>query len=298
MQIIHTAPVDRRLAGAFIRTFMPRMPSPPRAATSCEDFAAVLRRAPPSAPGPDGLPYSARCNAGPAAIAALHSLHMHIASRRCTSSLRGLCGSFLPKGSAAGDSERSGRRDRRASGTRPLALCNTDRKAAAGVINGPRRHQLREHSPISQCGFIQGRTTTMQLIALETAARCETARAMARAMEDGWLPQDPPTHPLSLARKHRWRTLEPQAGAQVDVAIKRNRTGGTSEHCWEEQRHESQGEQGVTAETHLIDLIGIATGMQGKADEPTTTRATPQNDPHRQLRTDMADPLLDTIPCI
>lgn len=130
---------------------------------------------------------------------------MHIASTGVAPPAFGASvGVFLPKGSAAGDSERSGRRDRQASGTRPLELCNTDRKAVAGVINGPLRHQLRKHARILQCGFIQGRTATVQIIALETAARCEAARAMVRAMEDGWQPQGHERHERPSAH-FRWQ---------------------------------------------------------------------------------------------
>jgi hypothetical protein len=98
-----------------------------------EDFAHVLNHLKDSAPGPDGIPYSAWANADSRIGAALRGAFYEFLSHpELPENFNHGNLVFLPKGSAEGDHLQLRRRPEE---TRPIMLSNTDAKIFAMVIN-------------------------------------------------------------------------------------------------------------------------------------------------------------------
>lgn len=200
---------DRRLARAFARTFPPRLAGPPIVEPSVDDVAAALAGAANSALGPDGLPYVAWRQGGEPATRVLLALYRSLSTTGVAPPLFGASVAvFLPKGDMASDGPASGRRDRMASQTRPLALCNSDRRTIAAMANQRLRQRLPRSTPMMQCGFVKGRITITQIVGLEAEARQATILATSSAVDGGWLPPPPPPVTSGAAAARRgtgWR---------------------------------------------------------------------------------------------
>lgn len=97
------------------------------------DIMEAMRRARPSAPGPDMLPYAAWRAAGRPAAYALAKFHRALMKgMRPPRALNAAVGAFIPKGSSEVDGNKRGLH-RMAGDTRPLNLKNVDRTLLAAT---------------------------------------------------------------------------------------------------------------------------------------------------------------------
>ena len=149
--------------------------SPP----SVEDFKAAASRARSSAPGRDGLPYSAWAAAGDAGASTLHAV--------CCSLLQGVpmplsfndgVMVFAPKGGREGDEFAV---YREAVDTRPLSLKNSDNKLVCAVMNHKCRKPLAMGACPLQRGFVPGRQLLANVVDLDAFGR---AHGMSSAVGD------------------------------------------------------------------------------------------------------------------
>jgi hypothetical protein len=126
-----------------------------------DDIIASLRRQ-DSAPGPDGICYSAWKAAGPVGIDILHGILTDLwQGGSPPPSFRRSLMVFLPKS----DSQAVGPHE-----LRPLALCDSDYKIIMGCINHRLAHHLPDYVDDRQRGFMRGRLGLDNLLLLEAAA--------------------------------------------------------------------------------------------------------------------------------
>ena len=133
-----------------------------------EYFEAALLNVRPSAPGPDGLPYSAWTAAGRSGAVTLHLVTQHMLSGftmpiRSNASLM----VFVPKGEELDERVVT----REPVDTRPLSLKNSDNKLACTVLNRKLRQPLSVHACSLQRGFVPGRQLVANVVDLDTHAR-------------------------------------------------------------------------------------------------------------------------------
>jgi endonuclease/exonuclease/phosphatase family metal-dependent hydrolase len=126
-----------------------------------DDITASLRRQ-DSAPGPDGICYSAWKAAGQVGIEILHNILLDLWNGGLPPpSFRHSLMVFLPKS----DSQAVGPHE-----LRPLALCDSDYKIIMGCINYRLAHHIPDYVDDRQRGFIRGRLGLDNLLLLEAAA--------------------------------------------------------------------------------------------------------------------------------
>ncbi len=126
-----------------------------------DDVTASLRRQ-DSAPGPDGICYSAWKAAGPVGIEILHNILLDLWHGGLPPpSFRHSLMVFLPKS----DSQAVGPHE-----LRPLALCDSDYKVVMGCINYRLAQHIPDYVDDRQRGFIRGRLGLDNLLLLEAAA--------------------------------------------------------------------------------------------------------------------------------
>jgi endonuclease/exonuclease/phosphatase family metal-dependent hydrolase len=126
-----------------------------------DDITASLRRS-DSAPGPDGICYSAWRAAGEAGIAVLQEIAEDMWNGKAPpASFRKSLMVFLPKV----DSQAV-----RPSELRPLALCDSDYKVIMGCINHRLANHLPDYVDDRQRGFMRGRLGLDNLLLLEAAS--------------------------------------------------------------------------------------------------------------------------------
>lgn len=177
---------QRRLAQALARVYVQGDDGAEWPFPTAGAFGTILRRARPSAPGPDGLPYRAWPVAGPSSWHTLVTMTLYLTSGAKPPPSWGASRSvFLPKGTKADDPTASAARIRSAEETRPLALKNADAKATASTIAKPLGRVLRTSAPVTQQGFVEGRTG-LHVVILDA-----TARAIALEARFTRWPADP-----------------------------------------------------------------------------------------------------------
>jgi hypothetical protein len=126
-----------------------------------DDIIASMRRQ-DSAPGPDGICYSAWKAAGTVGIDILHNTIMELWNGGAPPpSFRRSLMTFLPKS----DSQAVGPHE-----LRPLALCDSDYKIIMGCINYRLALHLPDYVDDRQRGFMRGRLGLDNLLLLEAAA--------------------------------------------------------------------------------------------------------------------------------
>jgi hypothetical protein len=150
--------------------------SPPSSRT----FVRLLQNSVDSAPGIDGLPYSAWAANPNLSAMTLHPLAGEILCCRIAPPLafNVVLGAFLPKGE---EGEVLGARPPEA--TRPLGMRNTDSKIVAGAFNSCIRHDISSCACSIQKGFLAGRQYGENVIDLDAHARiCSIKRLPLSAM--------------------------------------------------------------------------------------------------------------------
>lgn len=139
------------------------------ATPTSSDVARILRKAPDSATGPDGIPYSAWRAAGPRGHSILsnmfvHLLQGHVPPRSYNASLL-VC---PPKGSRTSDASGA---FRTASKTRPLGFKNFDTKTVAALLARPLAAAANAVIPRHQRGLLPSRRTLGNVLEFDTFAR-------------------------------------------------------------------------------------------------------------------------------
>ena len=137
-----------------------------------------LRRAKPSAPGPDGIPCSAWKAAGEIGTDVLHKALLTI--MKGTAPLEGFndsLGIFLPKENSDEDTANSVKRS--AENNRPLRLKNTDNKAIAAAINYAIARVVTKWADTQENGFVCGRQGLDNIIDIDARARSSDINAIA-----------------------------------------------------------------------------------------------------------------------
>ena len=178
-KVFAKAPVDERLAGAIARHFSEVIGTDDIEIPSTDDFLEVGRKAPRSAPGPDGLSYDFWQAAGLEGATTLKLVMWEAMNQGTTP--ENFCdawGCYLPKGEAdEGDKLVA----RSAAETRPLALKNTDNKLIAAVLNKKLKYKLPGWADAAQHGFVKGRQAVDAIVDMDTGMRVtdweETAMA-------------------------------------------------------------------------------------------------------------------------
>lgn len=139
---------------------------------------ATLRRLRDTAPGLDGLPYSAWRSGGRDAANTLRcTLCQAAATSRFPDRFCDAVVVFLPKGSSRSDNAATGRRDRLAQDTRPLALLDTAAKTIISLVNRPLAALMDKWAPKQQQGFVINRGTVRNILMLDMAGRILSLRA-------------------------------------------------------------------------------------------------------------------------
>ncbi len=118
-----------------------------------------------SAPGPDGIPYSAWRTAGPAFYDIMFSAFSSFISGACLPEGFNACNlAFIPKGDDPHDDRLVARTP---ATTRPISLSNTDNKFFALAINRPLAEAARVTVHPRQRGFVQGRSLVDNVLEVE-----------------------------------------------------------------------------------------------------------------------------------
>jgi hypothetical protein len=150
--------------------------SPPSSRT----FVRLLHKTMDSAPGIDGLPYSAWAANPIQSAMTLHPLAGEMLCCRIAPplSFNVVLGAFLPKGE---EGEVLGARH--AEATRPLGMRNTDSKIVAGAYNSCIRHDISSCACSIQKGFLADRQYGENVIDLDAHARiCSIKRLPLSAL--------------------------------------------------------------------------------------------------------------------
>ena len=161
-----TNPTPQRAQLKFCPKLDPTTPMP------IPDLAAVerfLKKAKPSAPGPDGLPYAAWLAAGEGAWSALIELWQWTTfGRPLPDGFNKSLAVFPGKGKMEGDENGI---TRKPGDTRPISLMNTDSKVLAAITDrGISRVAQAVVTPL-QCGFIKHRPIIDNVVDLDGAVR-------------------------------------------------------------------------------------------------------------------------------
>ena len=168
-EVFSASPIDEELAGALSRTFTARVEWAMEHFPSSAGFQAFLRRAPHSACGPDGIPYSAWRAAGDSGVQTLLKLGWHIMSSGSPPpAFNESLSVFIPKPVE----DTPGHEGCRApEDTRPLSLKNCDNKAVAAVLNQALSAVTPTWAHRDQRGFVPGRQGIDNIIELDAAMR-------------------------------------------------------------------------------------------------------------------------------
>lgn len=135
-----------------------------------ETFELIVKKCSDSAPGPDGIPYSAWRAALPWAVDALSGMSAHLASGgRGPTEWNWSCLVFPPKGERREDSEGIARQ---AVDTRPLSLKNSDNKLVCHGWLSAIKGAIVRNAAASQNGFVPTRNLVQNIVDLDTAAHC------------------------------------------------------------------------------------------------------------------------------
>jgi endonuclease/exonuclease/phosphatase family metal-dependent hydrolase len=164
---------EKEFLDSKVRGFLDKYARPYELSTvtfpSVEAIIAFLVRAKDSAPGPDGLPYSAWLFAGEEAAITLYKIivHMHNGFTMPLAFYQSL-GVFPPKGENEDDENEV---NRQPENTRPLNLKNTDNKTITGAVMDGYRRAMKSSTHKSQRGFVPDRHLIENVIDLDSASR-------------------------------------------------------------------------------------------------------------------------------
>ena len=133
-----------------------------------EKFSEMMFHTADSAPGPDGVPYSAWCSLGSKGAQLLHDMYLQlmVADPSPPDDAMASLFAFLAKGIDGQDSVEEGAA-RKPEDTRPLMLGNTDMKFCSKALNGPLADVAAVSVCSSQRGFIKGRYMLDNVIDME-----------------------------------------------------------------------------------------------------------------------------------
>ena len=141
-----------------------------------ELYRRVLSRAPHTAPGKDGIPFSAWANCGPAGPLSLYQYGSHLAAGSSPhAEFNESIMHFIPK-EVDEQSRSSGHIVCEAPATRPFSLKNTDNKTIASVYNEALTPILAKQSFWTQRGFTKGRQLIQNVLDLDTFSRLAALR--------------------------------------------------------------------------------------------------------------------------
>jgi hypothetical protein len=132
-----------------------------------ESFLHIVSAAKASAPGPDGIPYSAYKAIRETAAPIFHeAFHFYLGGEPLPTGFNDSHLVFIPKGEEALN-DIDGSTARSPANTRPISLGNTDNKIFAGAINHVLAGATAKVIGQYQQGFIRGRSIVHQVIALD-----------------------------------------------------------------------------------------------------------------------------------
>lgn len=162
-------PVDE--AKVFLESVSLPAPPPLTSIPSFRDFVQILKRLAKStsAPGPDGIPYSAWYYGGPKAWVTLYRILKSLAAGTLPPSVfNASLLVFLPKGESEFDAQEV---IRKAQDTRPISLKNSDNKTVTGALVSPFQSFAKKHTHRNQNGFVHGRFFLRNVLDLDSASR-------------------------------------------------------------------------------------------------------------------------------
>jgi endonuclease/exonuclease/phosphatase family metal-dependent hydrolase len=135
---------------------------------SREEFIAIAERCSDSAPGPDGIPYSAWVRADPRFIDFVHRAYDELLDgATLPDDFNAAHMVFLPKGEFDGDAHGIARLPE---STRPLTLSNAVAKVIAAALNASLSQLAARTVSARQRGFVRGRNLLDNVIETEAAA--------------------------------------------------------------------------------------------------------------------------------
>lgn len=170
-------PHDLQAAEELVAS-VPRPPPPLLPFPSSDDIMRFLCFATSTAPGPDGLPYAAWAQAGPAAATTLwFMLGWHASGLQPPLVFNQSALVFPPKGTHEADEELVAREPEN---TRPISLKNTDSKTVTGMANWSAKGWVAKHMHPSQRGFTWKRQLLENVVEIDTCGRIEAMKALSR----------------------------------------------------------------------------------------------------------------------
>lgn len=150
----------------YLKRYVQAVPDGMEWAVAAQDFVESIRNRKPSAPGPDGLPYSIYLLCDAAGATVLYDLYCDIlAGGTPPDDFLDALMVFIPKGSAASDGTIVARTP---DNVRPLSLSNTDCKLVTNAIAAPMNRVARVTVDGRQRGFVEGRQMLDNVIDLES----------------------------------------------------------------------------------------------------------------------------------
>ena len=131
--------------------------------------AELINKLPDSAPGPDGLPYSAWKAGGAESIDTTYNLIMHNLVRGMQhETYNDSLTVFLPRGEEETDTQYN--TTRKVADTRPLSFKNTDNKLVCSCMNYSYKSALKLNITDIQRGFVPSRQLVNNIVDLDTYA--------------------------------------------------------------------------------------------------------------------------------
>jgi hypothetical protein len=161
---------------AFLSEFGAKFPTETLRLPEVGDIEEFTKRARHSAPGPDGIPYSAWRATGRTGATVLHRTLCEMAAGiPVQSSFNESLGIFPGKGVSDEDTPNSMKRA--AGDTRPLTLKNTDNKILAGTTNFQLSWPIAAWADGIQEGFVKGRQALNNICTIDAQSRIYDAIA-------------------------------------------------------------------------------------------------------------------------
>lgn len=149
-------PIDHEAADALLQ-HVRQVPGDIEWRLTLEKFGAIVAATHDTAPGPDGLPYSAWKHAGSAPLRVLYDVYLHLLDTgELPTGFNHSILTFIPKGPSPGD-DNDDDLSRSPKQTRPLSLGSTDNKILAMAIAAPLQVAAQASVCKAQRGFIRGR---------------------------------------------------------------------------------------------------------------------------------------------